>query len=333
MPTVLPLGKTPRALTMVPAHDGWMHLLWLDESLPGAVRVWTTVVSADGHVDHAPIAVNNKVTSTYSVLALANGSALTLWTDASRRSSLYAQVLDDVGRPFGAVYLSDNVNFPSAALDLSGRLHLAWLEAQSPTLWVIHYLLLSDPRSLDFQASLEPPQNSPIGLIHLTAGQTIGSFAIAADASRVYMLWTALDASTAASSAGVIGSAHGLSFPLGDDSALGTLSFAASGLDSPGSAARSNVRSLYIQKVAEKTLAVGALVGNWDENTHTWQDTPAALPITPSGVGALQPVFAGTADETLGDVALASDPGGGLVVAWSTLHANGKSTITLASTR
>src|SRR5262249_38149861 len=96
---VLPLGRIPWQLSLLTAADGYLHILWLDQTIPGETHLVGAVIDTYGGVTRAPGIISTRSTAQYTAIAQQSGDLLTLWTDDGDRPALYMQKVDGQGRP------------------------------------------------------------------------------------------------------------------------------------------------------------------------------------------------------------------------------------------
>jgi hypothetical protein len=312
-PVVLPLGTIPHDLSLYPASQGLLHVLWLDQIQPGETRLAEAIITTEGKVERNANAVSTKQTTHYAAVMLANGNVLTLWSEAAQRSALYAQLVDGEGRPHPAVRLSNDARNPSGMLDLNGKLHLAWLESERAQTWTIRYLSFDNGKLPD----TDNPSSIPIGVIQLAANSTLESFGLGVDAAHVYCLWGTISLNNIGEP---VGKLAGLSFPFGDNTAVQPVNFDALNAQS--------VRWLSMPPRAAQSLNVGLIASSRDEQGR--HDTPMSVSITTDSVVS-HPVFEGATD-VIGKTALVTDLAGKLYLAWTVLRPDGTTAIYYAST-
>jgi hypothetical protein len=313
-PLTLPLGTTPRKVSLFAAPGHGLQLLWLDQTALGEIRLVGALLGADRQVERGPTTISTQNVSDYTALYGRSGDLLTFWVDSGElTSSLYFQEVDNAGRPRQALRLSASAARPSAAFDAQGILRVAWLEPGAPHEWTIHYAAFpgSEPSS---------SADTVIGSIQLEANQGIDSFNLGTDATHVYCLWSII---TVRQGSGLSTTLAGLSFPFTDSAATRPLAFGHAAL------AGKNLRwpALLSQAGSFVLVAVSAT----DEVTK--RDSPLILTLTPNGVNAVQQVIdnpeAGT---IMGKTALVLAPDGRLHAAWPILRENGSAAIYYTAT-
>src|SRR5258708_2063978 len=112
----LPLGRVPRQVRLLRAADNNLHVLWLDQTLPGETHLASAVIQRDGAVLRAPGEISQRPASQYSAVEDAAGDALTLWIDTADRPAIYFQRLDGLGRPSQAIRLAAPASNPAIAI-------------------------------------------------------------------------------------------------------------------------------------------------------------------------------------------------------------------------
>lgn len=311
-PVVMPLGTKPHDLSLYPAAQGLLHLLWLDQIQPGETRLAEAMITIEGKVERNATAVSTRQTAHYSAVMLTNGNVLTLWTEAGKRSPLYAQLVDGEGRAHPAVRLSNDARNPSGILDLNGRLHLAWLESERAQTWTIRYLTFDSGKLPD----TDNPSSVPIGVIQAGSNATLESFGLSADATHVYCLWGTISLNITGEP---VGKLAGFSFPFSDSTAVQPINFDALNAQS--------VRWLSLPPNASQSLTIGLTASNSDGQTR--HDTAMTVSIAADSVVS-HPVFDGATD-TIGKTVLASNVSGKQYLAWTALRPDGTAAIYYAS--
>ncbi len=313
-PTVLPMGTAPRSLTLYPAPGGKLQLLWLDQTPLGDTYLMGAFLAPDGTVERGPAAISSKPTNDYNAAVTPSGDLLTLWTEADGHSTpLYAQVIDNAGRPRPPLRLAATAAHPSLVYGPDGSLHVAWLELSAPRLWTIRYAVFPGGAP----AAVE---STPVGVIKVETNEALEDFGIGLDTKQVYCLSSILQ---------VAGDSRarlaGLTFPIGDSSAVHPLPNANPDgtslrwLSMPARPAR-----------AGQPLQVGLTTSVQVEGA--WRDAPAVVAITPDGIGGVQPLIdPATGSSVIGKVAFALDDGGSAYMAWSALRDDGTATIFYAT--
>jgi hypothetical protein len=225
-PVLLPLGISPRRLTGLALAEGWAQLLWLDQTLPGEVQLIGGTLNAGGMVERGPTEISLTRTADYVALPAPGGAVVVLWTtpvpgDPSGQPTLHMQLIDSTGRPLPGTRLAASGSFPAATFDLHGNLHLLWLSRLNAQEWAIHTATLD--RRLDLAREVPSEVASAIvGAISLSAGQALESFVVAADSASLYAMWSVR---TAEGRGGV----SGITFPVGQPTAVRTLLMSLSG--------------------------------------------------------------------------------------------------------
>src|SRR5262245_39422801 len=98
-PQVLPLGRVPWQISLLTASDGYLHILWLDQTIPGETHLVGALIDTYGGVTRPPGVISTRPTAQYAVIAEQSGNLVTLWTDDGDRPALYMQKVDGLGRP------------------------------------------------------------------------------------------------------------------------------------------------------------------------------------------------------------------------------------------
>src|SRR5258708_3789282 len=88
----LALGRVPRHLAIYSAADSLLHIIWLDQTLPGETHLASALITTSGEIAREPAVVSNKPTAEYSAAAAPSGDVVTAWTTSGNVSSLYLQL-------------------------------------------------------------------------------------------------------------------------------------------------------------------------------------------------------------------------------------------------
>jgi hypothetical protein len=203
---LLPLGIAPRALSLWPLSNGWLQLLWLDQTLKGRSELVGGTLDAEGNLQRGPTSLARANVLEYTALADPNGDLLVVWaqSEGDLATALYAARIDGLGRPRAAVRLASDARFPALHLAGESGFLLAWVSTGS--VWAVQATLLSWETFPD-NTALNP---TPVALAALKTGQTLSGLALSADSRSFYLLWEVLTAGSAG--AGVAN--NGLIFPM-----------------------------------------------------------------------------------------------------------------------
>ena len=291
----LTLGRIPRDVSLFTAADGLLHLMWLDQTLPGQTQLVGALIDTEGNTQRIPGVISNRPAVHYAGISTPDHGVLTLWAG---EHELYAQTVDARGRPRPALRIARTGRRPVAAYDSIGNLHMAWLEPTAPEIWTIRYLYL--PKGA-LPANDDPPA-LPIGVIH--SADVLESFVMGTDAQNVYLLWTTVQIGDVQAA-----KLAGLTFPLNDNTAVNSI------------APLAGARWPDVADQPQPVLTLGVTLDG---------QQPAALNVTPTGFSTPRPVYASSA--LIGATALAVTPGQ-LNLGWTETRANGTATIYYATTR
>ena len=319
----LALGRVPRHLAMYSAADTLLHILWLDQTLPGETHLASALITTSGEIAREPAVVSNKPTAEYSAAAAPSGDVLTAWTTSGNVSSLYLQLVDGAGRAHPSVYIAERASYPAVAIDADGNFHVSWLEAQTEQLWTIQHITFASNALPDS----DTVHSTPIGVIRLNKGEALEAYSLGSDATHIYCLWEIIGAGqdNQGQISGPRGSLGGLSFPVGTvNGAQQILNFETTDIQG------TSLRWLSVAALPEPTLAVAVLLEKWDG--QKWQSSPALLPLTSERAMEPQPIFAAET-EAWSKPTLAADSNGLWYAAWMHLGADGGATVYYASTR
>lgn len=309
-PLTLPIGSTPRHVALYPADGSNLQFLWLDETLPGESRLFSAILDANRTLERGPNLISNRPTLDYNAAILPSGDLVVFWVEANN-GLLYAQFVDTSGRPRPPLRLADSGRYPSAVYDQRGTLHVAWVEPTTPRLWAIHYSAFAN-------GVPAPVQGNVIGLITLDNGDTMESFGLGLDSTHVYCLWDVVNLNNPERPFGKVA---GLTFPLVNNTATQTLTINAPNV---------SLRWPAVPPQQVNTLTIGLTVSAITENAP--REFPATIAISPTSVGAIQPVINERAN-VIGKTTLTIDANGDLYMAWTALRANGTASLFYATTR
>jgi hypothetical protein len=320
-PTVksLQLGRTPRQMSIFKAANESYHLLWLDQTLPGETQLAASLVNAAGEVQRVPSVVSNRPTTTYSAGQNVDGDLAILSLTKANTSTLYLQSIDRFGRAQPAIRITRAAKFPALTYDLSGRLHLLWLESSAERQWTIHYASLApnaDPLDDTVKSSL-------IGVIQLNEGEVVTGFVAGVDAAHAYGLWTVAPVGQLYG-----GLVAGLSLTIQNPNDTRDLNFA--------SLNGYTIRDLSVPPRPLPSLTIGAIISTVINNQRV--EVPAAFVVTTDGSGPLRPVYAPQSvptDQiaTFSRPTLSASSSGDLTLTWSDLRGDGGSSVYIATTR
>ncbi|MCC7449766.1 MAG: hypothetical protein IT324_20265 [Anaerolineae bacterium] len=309
-PIVLPLGSTPRRVSLYPAGRSNLQILWLDETLPGESRLFSAILGVNRAVERGPNLISNRPTLDYSATLMPSGDLVVFWMEANN-GPLYAQFIDTSGRPRPPLRLADSGRYPTAAYDQRGALHVAWVEPTTPRLWAIHYSAFADGLPA-------PVQGNVIGLITLDKGDALESFALGLDSTHVYCLWGTVNLNNLDRTWGKVA---GLTFPFTNSAAIKTLTINAPNV---------SLRWLSLPPQQVNTLTIGLTASAVTENVP--HEYPVTVAITPTSIGGIQPVVNEHAN-VIGKTTLTTDTNGNLYIAWTALRENGTAYLYYATTR
>lgn len=315
----LPLGIRPRYLQLYPLSGGRWQVLWLEQSLPGQYRFSGGTLDAAGEVERGPTAITPRPALEFSAAPTPEGNLIAFWNEAQgsqtgEHSPLYAALIDNFGRPYPAVAIAPTGRFPAVAVDQSGDLHLAWLEAGSGQLWTVHYATLS---AAALAAGLAPTAAQQVGVFRLKNSQIIDGFVLGLDAANIYLIWNVVSLG-----ASMRGTLDGLTFFTNGPDTVRSLTFDAAG---------HSVRWLTLANPPLWGSAQGAaapVVLGLSAGAR-----PAIVRLSANNPNVVQPIVqtaAGAGESPIGRPALSYDEGGGLYAAWSVFQPNGQTAIYVA---
>ncbi len=300
------LGTIPHRVNVYPSPDGSARLLWMDQTLPDEEYLAAAVVRPDGEIERDAIGVNNEPTLDYSAVSLFTGELTVFWVGVGRYATpLFLQRIDESGLPRPPVQIAASAMHPSAAVDVNGRLRVAWLESNTPGLWVIHYAVFPADKP-------DIPKSDVVGLISLGTGEALESFGLGLDATYAYCLWNIV-------TAGDTARLSGLAFPL--DAPMATRALAMNDSES------TRLHWPAIPSWAGQSLTVALT-----DRQKPGHEVPVTVAITPDQIGLVQPV-PDVPDGIIGKTSLVLDTAGDLHLAWTTMQDNGTAAVYYTSTR
>ncbi len=179
-PQALPLlTNRPYAQQLVVTTDNIAYLFWLDAlpNFPASQFVWYAPISEDYSINPGALALSNTETAEFTALADANGTIWVVWRGGVvAEPTLYAQMIDSLGRPRFTTNLLENATHPVLIRDADGNAWLFWLS--EGTLWRGRW----DAGAVS--------DNTPIGLsVGLGAGDWLEAFKIGVAGDEAFAFW------------------------------------------------------------------------------------------------------------------------------------------------
>ncbi len=309
---LMSISSAPQQVRILPGQGHRVIVMWLEPILPDELHLVNVVLGDHYDIERTQSTISNRPTHSYAAVATPDESVITLWTEAGQNlKPLYAQYVDGLGRSRPPVLVAPDADYPSAAFDANGNLHVVWLSPGVAHQWTIQYTVF--PKG-------EPAgtQSTPIGVIDLPTDQALDDFTLGLDATSVYCLWSTSSVKDTSASAQL----QGLIFPMSNNADLHPLN-----LSNPD---QWSLRWPQVPPTTGKVLTISATGSQW--NGHTWMDRPVVISLAPNGAASIQPVTT-ESDGQIGKTAPFIDADGWFSVAWSALRPDGSSTIYFATTR
>jgi hypothetical protein len=185
---VLPLPPVhPYAQTLNPSlFDGDMHLLWLDadyEQRDDVLIANTTYLFGafitSARVERGPTRITNMQTFHYAAVPHADGGLWTAWSGGlASEPELYAQRIDNNGRPLQSRRIALNADFPVLARADDGTLFLFWTQPSSGSVYLAG---LDENGAHDMRVITHTPI--------LNAGDRVVNISAGMDRTHLYLLW------------------------------------------------------------------------------------------------------------------------------------------------
>ncbi|MHB8626981.1 MAG: hypothetical protein ACYDEO_12345 [Aggregatilineales bacterium] len=313
---VLPLGHTPRALTLYPDAGGLVQALWLDSSdLPGETRLYDALIGSDLSLQRGPTLISSIDTIRYSAVTLPSHALAVTWAAHTGLAAepLYLQTIDADGRPRAAIIISKDARHPALTIDGHGSLYIAWLEPQPDAIETVEFARYPDDfttlTAIESNDSPIPPA-TPIGIVALDPGSVLDGFALDVVAGYGYIAWANTSVSGQSETNSVV---YALTFPLDQPTTARQITVAGDARwpDALNSPFADNDGALPISV----TLANG---------------TPAVIWLGKGQVLRIDRF--GSSSDTIEQSALTSS-GDNLIAAWATLASNGAAHIYLSMWR
>jgi hypothetical protein len=307
--TQLPLGINPHNLTLYPGDP--TQMIWVDTGALGDARLTGAVLDRAGNVLRGPTTLSTHPTRDYAARELADGQIITLWNESAQNATLYVQAIDDTGRSYSPIKVSDSGLKPALALDSHGNLHGVWFERLSSSVWTLHYMGIAAADAF----TLQTRDTLPARPMPLTAIEGIpAELSIGVDALYVYVLWTQIDSMQTTET-----TLHMLVFPVSDPASAQRYQLAPGGLK--------GWRGFNVPDRGAETLTIGAIA------TEGRAEFPVIL--TPHADGSIDSQTLMTLDSgdsgSLVRISLARGLHNDLHAAWTVLEPNGTATVFLAT--
>lgn len=180
---VLPLPPDhPYAQQGYPAGNGNLHLLWLDTanaSNDDSNRLYSAVLTPDLTVRRGPIAISNALTLRYDAISDGAGGLWTVWSGGIlAEPAIYAQQIDDDGRPRTAVRIASNGDWPALARTRRGDVLVFWIDGLTGQLMRGHV-------TIDGVTDVVALANG----VALASGDRLENTSAAIDSDSAYYVW------------------------------------------------------------------------------------------------------------------------------------------------
>jgi hypothetical protein len=174
LPPVHPFGQQ-----ILPADDGYTHLLWLDANPERENRLYAALITPTLQIERGPTLISSALTLHYAVVSDGSGGLWMVWSGGLlAEPGLYAQYIDSAGRPRQPNRIAANADWTTMARASDGTIHLFWLH---PIEHQIYHAILENGNAANIDA-LEQA-------INLAPGDRIVDFQAALDTAYVYAFW------------------------------------------------------------------------------------------------------------------------------------------------
>jgi hypothetical protein len=196
----------PRSPQLAVGAGDVLHLTWLDEGEDESVLKYVRLdISGRALIDPVTVSLPDEPVELARLVVNKQGGAEIFW---SGRSGVFHATLDEAGeivRP--SALLKPGGGTPSVQADGQGKIHLAWLEAETSRNQSVHYAVFDPERRV-----LSHPVE--MSLVFLRTGQSLDALTMALDDEYGYVFWSITDLRDG------ISWAEYVSFPLNDPSSL-----------------------------------------------------------------------------------------------------------------
>jgi hypothetical protein len=194
----------PRSPQLAIGAGDVLHLTWLDELEGDSVLKYDRLdISGRALFDPVTVSLSNEPVELGRLVLSQQGGAEIFW---SGRSGIFHTTLDEAGeivRP--STLLIPGGGTPSVQADGQGKIHLAWLEAETSRNQSLHYAVF-DPERRVLSRPVE------MSFVFLRTGQSLDGLTMALDDEYGYVFWSITDLRDG------ISWAEYVSFPLNDPS-------------------------------------------------------------------------------------------------------------------
>ena len=195
----------PRSPQLAVGAGDVLHLTWLDELEGDSVLKYDRLdISGRPLFDPVTVSLSDEPAELARLVLNQQGGAEIFW---SGRSGVFHTTVDEAGeivRP--STLLIPGGGTPSVQADREGKIHLAWLEAESSSNQSIHYAVFDPEQRV---LSSRPDQ---MAFVFLRTGQSLDGVTMALDDEYGYVFWSIVDRRDGASWTEYV------SFPLNDPS-------------------------------------------------------------------------------------------------------------------
>jgi hypothetical protein len=309
------LSIAPQQVSLIPAQDEQMLMLWLEPTLPGELRLVNVLLNEHYEVERGQVTASTRSTLRYIAVATPLHNTIILWIEANQNHTpLYAQLIDGQGRPRPPLLIAEEAVYPAAAFDQNDNLHVIWLQPDNPTRWSLQYTVFR-------KGEPHVGQSIPLGVIQLDNNRIIDGLSLSVDATHVYCLWSTLIVGNSPDGTPP-GQIDGLMFPITDNTATHPITIT---MPEPLS-----LRWPQLAPATTAGLLASVTASRWDG--RFWRDFPAAISFSPDGVGTLHPVSAPQPDQ-ISKTTPFVDTDGTFHLAWSALKSDGTAAVYYATTR
>jgi len=177
---VLPLPPVrPFAQQFILGTGNNTHLLWLDADTENENRLFAALITPTMQIERGPTLISNAMTLRYAAVSDGSGGIWTVWSGRIvGEPLLYAQYIDNAGRPYQPVEIASSADWPSIVRANDGTFHIFWLQTTERE---IYHATLENGRAVN---SRSLGQN-----VTLMRGDRLIDFRAALDSTYLYVFW------------------------------------------------------------------------------------------------------------------------------------------------
>jgi hypothetical protein len=177
---VLPLPPVhPFDQQMIPASNGYIHLLWLDANPEHENRLYAALLTPTLQIERGPTLISSALTLHYAAVSDGRGGVWVAWSGRLlAEPELYTQYIDSAGRPRQPNRIAASADWLAMTRANVGDTYLFWLH---PINRQIYHTLLENgtAESIDVLGQA----------IDIAPGDRLMDFHAALDTSYAYLFW------------------------------------------------------------------------------------------------------------------------------------------------